>query len=182
MATLKIPITSADHFQGPESAEVTLTEYGDYECPYCGRAYPIVKRVQKHLGKRLRFVFRNFPLTGMHPHAETAAETAEFAGAHMKFWEMHDLLFESQERMGGPLFLELAEELELPAVALRQALEDGEFKTRVRGDFTGGVRSGVNGTPTFFIDGLRHDGPFDFESLVNAIDAAMSPAKRTATK
>ena len=182
MATLKIPITSADHFQGPESAEVTLTEYGDYECPYCGRAYPIVKRVRKHLGKRLRFVFRNFPLVEMHPHAEAAAETAEFAGAHGKFWEMHDLLFERQERLGGPLFLELAEKLELPATDLAEALEDGTFKSRVRGDFTGGVRSGVNGTPTFFIDGLRHDGPFDFESLVNAIDAAMSPAKRAATK
>ena len=180
MATLKIPITSADHCQGPESAEVTLTEYGDYECPHCGRAYPIVKRVQRHFGKRLRFVFRNFPLGEMHPHAEAAAETAEFAGAHGKFWEMHDLLFENQERLSVQLFLELAQELELPATALRQALEVGEFKARVRGDFTGGVRSGVNGTPTFFINGRRHDGPFDFESLVTAMEAAMREAKSAA--
>jgi protein-disulfide isomerase len=180
MATLKIPITSADHFQGPESAEVTLTEYGDYECPHCGRAYPIVKHVQKHLGKRLRFVFRNFPLVEMHPHAEAAAETAEFAGAHGKFWEMHDLLFENQERLSGQLFLGLAQELELPATVLAEALEDGEFKNRVRGDFDGGVRSGVNGTPTFYIDALRHDGPFDFESLVTAIEAATSAAKGAA--
>ena len=182
MATLKVPVTSADHVQGPENAEVTLTEYGDYECPYCGHAYPIVKRVQKHLGTRLRFVFRNFPLVGIHPHAEAAAETAEFAGAHGKFWEMHHLLFENQFRLSDQLFFGLARELDLPPTALAKALEDGAFKSRVRGDFTGGVRSGVNGTPTFYIDGLRHDGPFDFESLVTAIDAAMSPAKRADTK
>ena len=176
MATLRNPVTSEDHFQGPESAELTLTEYGDYECPHCGRAYPIVKRVQKHFGERLRFVFRNFPLKEMHPHAEAAAETAEFAGARGKFWEMHDLLFENQERLGGPLFMELAEKLELPATGLRQALEDKEFRIRVRGDFAGGVRSGVNGTPTFFINGQRHDGPFDFEFLVAAMDAAMKAA------
>lgn len=176
MATLTIPVTSADHVQGPESAELTLTEYGDYECPYCGRAYPIVKRVQKHFGERLRFVFRNFPLSELHPHAEAAAETAEFAGARGKFWEMHDLLFENQERLGGPLFMELAEKLELPVTGLSHALEDKEYRTRVRGDFAGGVRSGVNGTPTFFINGRRHDGPFDFEFLVEAMEAAMKAA------
>ena len=180
MATLKVPITSADHFQGPESAEVALTEYGDYECPHCGRAYPIVKRVQRHFGKQLRFVFRNFPLQEMHPHAEAAAETAEFADAHGKFWEMHDLLFENQERLGVQLFLELARELVIPETALRQALDVGEFKTRVRSDFTGGVRSGVNGTPTFFINGQRHDGSSDFESLVTAMEAALREAENAA--
>ncbi len=95
MSTLKVPVGTADHIQGDENAALTLVEYGDYECPHCGHAYPIVKRVQKHFGKRLRFVFRNFPLNEIHPHAESAAETAEFAGAHGKFWEMHDLLFES---------------------------------------------------------------------------------------
>ena len=182
MATLKVPVTSEDHFQGQESTELTLTEYGDYECPYCGRAYPIVKRVQKHFGTRLRFVFRNFPLREMHPHAEGAAETAEFAGPHGKFWEMHDLLFENQKRLGDPLFLELAEKLGLPATALRRALEDGEFRDRVRGDFAGGVRSGVNGTPTFFINGQRHDGPFDFERLVASMEAATSAAPSAARK
>jgi protein-disulfide isomerase len=182
MATLKVPVTSEDHFQGPDSAELTLTEYGDYECPHCGRAYPIVKRVQRHFGTRLRFVFRNFPLGQMHPHAEAAAETAEFAGAHGKFWEMHDLLFENQERLGDPLFMELADKLDLPAAALRQALEGGEFRTRVRGDFAGGVRSGVNGTPTFFINGQRHDRPFDFEFLVKAMEAAINDAIKAARK
>lgn len=180
MATLKVPITSADHFQGSEGAEATVVEYGDYECPHCGRAYPIVKRVRRHFGKRLRFVFRNFPLSEMHPHAEAAAETAEFAGAHGKFWEMHDLLFENQERLSDQLFLGLARALELSPPSLRQALEDGEFATRVRGDFTGGVRSGVNGTPTFFINGRRHDGPFEFDSLVSAIEEALSAAKAVA--
>jgi protein-disulfide isomerase len=145
-------------------------EYGDYECPYCGRAYPIVKRVQKHFAKGLRFVFRNFPLSNMHPQAESAAETAEFAGAHGKFWEMHDGLFENQERLGGPLYLELAQAMSLSAEQLQQALEEGKYQKRVRADFSTGVRSGVNGTPTFFINGKRHDGPFDFESLVLAIE------------
>ena len=177
MATLKIPITPEDHNQGPENAEVTLVEYGDYECPHCGRAYPIVKQVQKHFRKRVRLVFRNFPLAEMHPHAEAAAEVAEFAGAQGKFWEMHDLLFENQTRLGDALFAELARKLKLSTSAMEQALEQNTFEARVRADFSGGVRSGVNGTPTFFINGHRHDDSFDFETLVSAIDGAMNKAK-----
>jgi protein-disulfide isomerase len=177
MATLKLPITGEDHAQGPETAEVTLVEYGDYECPHCGRAYPIVRQVQRHYGKRLRFIFRNFPLSEMHPHAESAAETTEFAGAHEQFWGMHDLLFENQAHLGGALYEQLAQKLDLPPAELRKALGDGIYKTRVQADFSGGVRSGVNGTPTFFINGHRHDGPFDFEYLVLAIDEAMGHAK-----
>src|ERR1700676_3967697 len=175
MAKLTPPVTPEDHIQGPEDAEVTLVEYGDYECPHCGSAYPIVMRVQKHFGKRLRFVYRNFPLSEIHPHAESAAETAEFAGAHGKFWEMHDLLFENQERLGERLYSELAQEMKLSPQELGQALEEGKYKSRVRDDFSGGVRSGVNGTPTFFINGKRHNGPFDFDTLVRAIEAAMLP-------
>jgi protein-disulfide isomerase len=125
MAELRVAVTPKDHVQGPDDAPVTLVEYGDYQCPYCGQAYPIVKRVQKHFGKTLRFVFRNFPLREVHPHAESAAETAEYAGAHGKFWEMHDLLFENQERLAEPLYLELAKKLGLDAAALRQSLADG---------------------------------------------------------
>jgi protein-disulfide isomerase len=172
MPRLKTPVTQDDHIQGPEDAAATLVEYGDYECPHCGRAYPIVNRVQKHFGKGLRFVFRNFPLSEMHPQAESAAETAEFAGAHGKFWEMHDSLFENQERLGGSLYLELAKKLGLAVTELRKALEEGKYKDDVRADFSSGVRSGVNGTPTFFINGERHDGPFDYESLVRAIEEA----------
>jgi protein-disulfide isomerase len=177
VATLKVSLTAEDHAQGPESAEATLVEYGDYECPYCGQAYPIVKQVQKQFGKRLRFVFRNFPLSQMHPHAEAAAEVAEFAGAQGKFWEMHDQLYENQDRFGETLYLSLGEELGLSTTAMRQALKEGTFKARVRADFTGGVRSGVNGTPTFFINGHRHDSSFDFETLFSAIQQAMTTAK-----
>lgn len=99
MAKLRTPVTSRDHIQGPEDAELTLVEYGDYECPSCGSAYPIVKRIQEQLGKRLRFVFRNFPLSEIHPHAESAAEAVEFSAAQGRFWEMHDLLFENQEQL-----------------------------------------------------------------------------------
>ena len=179
MATLKVPVTSDNHIQGSESAQATLVEYGDYECPYCGRAYPIVKRIQEHFGKRLRLVFRNFPLSEMHPNAESAAETAEFAGAKGKFWEMHDLLFENQNRLGEPLYLALAEELDLSPASLRQALEAREYVGRIRADFKGGVRSGVNGTPTFFINGWRHDGSYDFDDLAGAIEEAIGAAENT---
>src|SRR6516225_10943810 len=97
--SLRVPINDQDHIQGNSDARCTLVEYGDYECPHCGHAYPIVKRIQKHFGKKLRFVFRNFPLAEMHPHAQSAAETAEYAGAHGKFWEMHDGLFQNQEQL-----------------------------------------------------------------------------------
>jgi protein-disulfide isomerase len=171
MAVLKVPVTGEDHVQGDPAAEITLLEYGDYECPHCGRAHPIVKRVQKHFGRRLRFVFRNFPLAQAHPHAQAAAETAEFAGAHGRFWEMHDLLFENQARLGPPLFLSLAAELGLAGPALVEALSAAEFAARVRRDFMGGARSGVNGTPTFFINEQRHDGPWEFADLVAALEA-----------
>ena len=180
MAALKVPISPEDHVQGAESARVTLVEYGDYECPHCGRAYPIVKRLQKHFAEGLRLAFRNFPLSEMHPNAEPAAETAEFAGAQGHFWEMHDLLFENQESLGQRLYAQLARGLDLSPEALRRALEDQEYKARVQADFKGGVRSGVNGTPTFFINGHRHDGPFDFEDLALAIDEALNATKHAA--
>lgn len=174
MSTLKIPVGPEDHLQGDAHAPVTLVEYGDYECPHCGRAYPIVKQVQKHFGKKLRFVFRNFPLNEAHAHAEAAAETAEFAGVNHKFWEMHDLLFDNQDRLARPLFGELARKLGLDTVALQKALETREYAPRIRADFSGGARSGVNGTPTFFINGQRLDAPFDYEDLVRAIDAELA--------
>ncbi len=174
MSKLKIPVTAADHSQGSADAPITLVEYGDYQCPHCGRAYPIVKRVQKHFGKRLRFIFRNFPLGEMHPEAESAAESAEFASANNKFWEMHDVLFENQDELGLNLYLSLAAQLNLSGEALEQALENDEFTERVRADFSGGVRSGVNGTPTFFINGQRHDASFDYPDLAAAIDEALA--------
>jgi protein-disulfide isomerase len=173
MATLKVPITSNDHIRGDQDAPITLVEYGDYECPHCGHAYPIIKRVQEHFGRRLRFVFRNFPLNEIHPHAQAAAESAEFAAAHDRFWEMHDGIFENQRTLGLPLLGELAQSLGMPATDLRYALETQKYAERVREDFLGGVRSGVNGTPTLFVNGHRHDGPFEFEDLVEAIETRL---------
>jgi protein-disulfide isomerase len=174
MSKLSVPVGAKDHRQGDPGAACTLLEYGDYQCPSCGQAYPIVKRLQKHFGKQMSFVFRNFPLTQMHPYAEPAAEAAEFAGAHKKFWEMHDLLYENQDRLDdGGLLDELAQGLHLAPAQLHEALETKEFQPRVKADFSGGVRSGVNGTPTFFINGQRHDGSYDFDSLVEAVDRVL---------
>jgi protein-disulfide isomerase len=169
MATLKVPVTSADHVSGPADAPVTLVEYGDYECGHCGAAHPIVNLVRRRFGQDLRFAFRHFPMSTVHPNAESAAETAEFAGANGLFWEMHDALYENQDQLGPPLLLALAGALGLSQPALQHALVTGLFAAKVRKDFLGGVRSGVNGTPAFFINGRRHDGTYAFEDLVAAI-------------
>jgi protein-disulfide isomerase len=174
MTTLRTPVSSEDHTQGNPNAPCTLVEYGDYECPHCGRAYSIVKRLQQHFGDRLLFVYRNFPLARSHPNAQPAAEAAEFAATQGKFWEMHDLLFENHDRLGPELYEKLARQLGLDPVALADALDTGQFRDRVRADFMGGVRSGVNGTPTFFINGQRHDDSFDYPALVDAINAALA--------
>jgi protein-disulfide isomerase len=126
-------------------------EYGDYECPHCGAAHPVVKRVQRHFGRELRFVFRHFPLTEIHSNAEAAAETAEFADAQQRFWDMHDLLFASQDRLGLSLLLGAARALGLSEQVLRKALVSETYAPKVQSDFMGGVRSGVNGTATFFV-------------------------------
>jgi protein-disulfide isomerase len=173
MATLRAPVTSTDHIRGWQRAPVTLIEYGDYECPYCAAAHPIVNRVRQHFGKKLRFVFRHFPLTAMHPHAEGAAESAEFAGVNGAFWGMHDCLCENQNRMDSALFLALAEGLGLSAIALQHALVTRTFSPKVRDDFLGGVRSGVNGTPCFFVNDKHHDGSLTKEDLVEAIEAQL---------
>src|SRR5437899_3140658 len=135
MASLKVPVTEADHVQGDDSAPVTLVEYGDYECPHCAHAHGIVQQLQEQYGEQLRFVFRNFPLTEIHPLAEPAAEAAEFAATHGKFWEMHDAIYENQEDLSPELLLELAGELELSASGLRKALKDHEFQEKIRSEF-----------------------------------------------
>jgi len=170
---LKPPVGERDHAQGPADARVTLVEYGDYECPHCGRAYPIVKAVQRHFGPRLRFVFRNFPLTEAHPHAALAAAAAETAADHGKFWEMHDLLFEHQDRLEAPDLVQYASRLGIRSEGFLDAIRSEEKAKRVRADFMSGARSGVNGTPTFFINGVRHDEAWDYADLVAAIEASM---------
>jgi protein-disulfide isomerase len=172
MNRLLVPVTANDHIQGGADAQWTLVEYGDYECPVCGEAYPIVKQLQEHLGDRLLFVFRNFPLRQIHRMAEFAAETAEFAAAHGRFWQMHDLLFENQEDLEDELLFRLTTKIGLSADQLRRSLASETYRDRIDLDFRGGIRSGVNGTPTFFINGARHDGSFDFDTLLRAIAEA----------
>lgn len=173
MSMLKVPVTPDDHIQGDDTALITLVEYGDYECPFCGSAYPIIKHIQKHFGKQLRFVFRNFPLTELHSHAEVAAETAEFAATYGRFWEMHDLIYENQEQLGMPMLLKLAETLNLSETDLKHTIVNKTFAPKIKKDFLGGVRSGVNGTPTFFINDQRYNGPFEFDDLVAAIESVL---------
>lgn len=169
---LKIPVSSKDHIQGLEQAPLTLVEYGDYECPYCGMAYPIVKRLQKHFGDRLRLVFRNFPLIDSHPHAGIAAMTAEFAASKGKFWEMHDLLYENQEHLDLADLVGYAESLNLSSTELKNAIQKEIFTEKIQNDFMGGVRSGVNGTPSFFINEIRFNGSFEYENLLQALNDA----------
>jgi protein-disulfide isomerase len=170
-ATLTLPVGERDHAAGPEDAPLTLVEYADYECPYSARAYPIVKEVQRRLGKRLRFVFRNFPLTKIHAHAQHAAEAAEAAAAQRAFWQMHDRLFERQLALDDEHLLEYAAELGLDADRVGGQLAAGVHRARVREDFLSGVQSGVKGTPTFFINGLRHDGGYDLALLLAALES-----------
>jgi protein-disulfide isomerase len=174
VATLSSPVTNADHAQGRVDATVTLVEYGDYECPHCGLAYPIVKAVQGDLGPRLRFVFRNFPLKELHPHAFHAAEAAEAAGSQGRFWDMHDLLFEHQRELADDKLGEYAGALLLDRSRFARELTSHVHAARVRTDFAGGVRSGVNGTPTFFINGVRYDGPWDVDSLTARLERVAS--------
>jgi protein-disulfide isomerase len=157
-ATLTPPVSEADHAAGPDDAPVALVEYGDYECPYCGMAHPIVKKAQEDLGSQLRFVFRNFPLAEAHPHARLAAQAAEAAGAQGKFWEMHDTLFEHQDALEVADLIGYAKSLGLDTAKFERDLEAAAYVKRVRDDFRSGVRSGVNGTPTFFMNGARYDG------------------------
>ncbi len=171
-AALTQPVGKRDHIQGPTDAAVTLVEYGDYECPHCGRAYPIVKAILRQMGPRLRFVYRNFPLRESHPHAEQAAEAAEAAGAQGKFWEMHDRLFERQFALEGEHLIEYAGDLGLDVARFRKELGSGVYAPRVREDFRSGVTSGVNGTPTFFINGVRHDDSWELEPLLAALEEA----------
>jgi protein-disulfide isomerase len=180
MSTLLTPpISDRDHVLGPADAPVTLVEYGDYECPHCGMAHPIVASIIRRMGDSLRFVYRHFPLTRLHPHAEHAAEMAEAAGNRGKFWPMHNLLFENQQALDDEDLLAYAARLGIAPEWAASALLSHTFAERVREDFMSGVRSGVNGTPTFFVNGIRHDAPWDEPTLFDALQsAAMESARR----
>jgi protein-disulfide isomerase len=175
--SLRPAVSEHDHVAGRADAPLTLVEYGDYQCPHCAAADPVVRAVQKAFGHDLRFVFRNFPLTEMHPEAEPAAELAEAAAVQGKFWEVHDAIFawsrrHGPESLGPSAYASIAATLSLDAAALDAAVREHRYLARIRDDFNGGVRSGVNGTPTFFINGRRHDGAPTVEDLSAALKAS----------
>jgi protein-disulfide isomerase len=166
------PVTDLDHAQGDASASVTLIEYGDFECPSCGRAYPVLKRVKARMGSRLRFIFRHFPLAENHPHAEHAAEASESVatlGGKPAFWSMHDQLFENQRALEDDALARYADESGVDGRAVLEDLAEGTYTQYVRDSLVKGARAGVNGTPTLFIDGIRYDGPRDEETLMAAL-------------
>jgi protein-disulfide isomerase len=173
------PVSARDHVTGSEDAAVALVEYGDYECPYCGMAYQVVKSAQRELDKDLRFVFRNFPLAEAHPHARLAAEAAEAAAAQGKFWEMHDVLFEHQDALEAEDIIGYAKSLGLDMTQFGKDLQDAKYTKRVREDFRSGVKSGVNGTPTFFINGSRYEGSWANEkAFIHALHEAAQQSDR----
>ena len=169
MSRLREPVNARDHILGDPGAPVVLVEYGDFECPFCGRAHYVVETLREMLAERLCFVFRHFPLANTHPHALLAAEAAEAAGAQGRFWPMHDLLFENQEALELPDLVRYASLAGVEIEPFVADLRTHRFREAIRADLHSGAISGVNGTPTFFINGLRHDGGWDFDSLWRAI-------------
>ena len=179
---LTIPVSGRDHIVGPANAPVILLEYGDYECPYCGAAYPVVEELRRTLEDILQFAYRHFPLSQIHPHAQIAAEAAEAAGAQRKFWAMHDALFTHQDALDVNHLILYARAIGLDTEAFSSELAAHVHAARVREDFMSGVRSGVNGTPTFFINGLRYDGPRDFETMFTVLTRVAEDARHGAVR
>jgi protein-disulfide isomerase len=171
MSELTLPVDDKDHSEGPKDAPATLVEYGDFECPYCGQMYGVIKEVQKIMGDRLRFVFRHFPITQSHPHAGHAAEFAEAAAEIGEFWAAHDALYEHQWALEDANLVGYGADLGMTEQDVLQAF-DGLYDARIQKDFIGGARSGVNGTPSLFINGTRYDGNRDVRSLRIALAQA----------
>jgi protein-disulfide isomerase len=169
---LVLPVApERDHIRGPRGAPVTLVEYGDYECPFCGAAHGVVEAVRAEMGDLLQFAYRHFPLTTVHPHAFAAAEAAEAAGAQGRFWPMHDSLFGDQRHLAAHDLLTRARALGLDIDRFEADLTTGAHAGRVQEDFVSGVRSGVPGTPAFFVNGMRYEGPSDVAGLLAAVQA-----------
>jgi protein-disulfide isomerase len=170
MSELILPVSGRDHVKGPRSAPVTLVEYGDYECPYCGQAYWCIKDLEETLGDLLCFAFRNLPLAYMHPHAEHAAEAVEASAAQGKFWEMHGSLFEHQEALHDRDLVDYAARIGLDVPLFIREMTLHRYAAQVRDDFLGGVRCGVTGTPTLFVNGVLYRGSLNLRSLLAAIE------------
>jgi formate-nitrite transporter family protein len=169
MAKLAIPVSAHDHAQGPAAAPLTLVEYGDFQCPHCALAHPWVTQIARELPDSLRIVFRHFPLTQVHPLAQRAAEAAEAAAAQGHFWEMVALIYRNQDELDDDSLVRYARKANLDTKRFRKELDAGIHAPRVRADFLGGVRGGVKGTPTFFINGERYEGVFNLDALVAAL-------------
>jgi protein-disulfide isomerase len=160
---LSIPVGPDDHSRGPVDARLTVVEYGDYQCPYCGQAYPIVEQLRTTFADSMRLIFRNLPLADVHPHAEAAAEMAEAVAQQGKFWEIHDALYENQRDLSDAALRRYVEGVGANVDEANKAIADGGPRERVEADFEGAIRSGANGTPTFFVNGVRYDGSWMYE-------------------
>ncbi|KIC63982.1 DsbA family protein [Chryseobacterium taiwanense] len=156
--SLKPSVNKNDHTQGNENADLVIVEYGDYQCPYCGAAYPVLKELMREFGSQVQFVFRNFPLSEMHPYAKPAAIAAEAANLQGKFWEMHDAIYENQQNLNELYLFELAEAIGLDISQFKEDIQKAELEEKVDSDFESGVISGVNGTPSFFINDKKFNG------------------------
>jgi protein-disulfide isomerase len=181
MAKLKPPVSVQDHVKGDLHAPVILVEYGDFQCPHCGAAYPIVKQIVKDYKEKMAFVFRHFPLAEIHPFAQAAAVASEAAANQGKFWQMHALIFENQHLLGLEMLLQLAESLKLDMKIFSHDFKDPKLFKKVEDNFESGILSGVNGTPSFYINGIKYNDSYDYESLTRAIDQAIkeNPVSKT---
>jgi len=169
MTQLKPRLSEKDHIQGNFNAAIELVEYGDYQCPYCGQAYPIVRKIQEDFGNDLKFSFRNFPLSKIHPQAKMAAVATEAAALQGKFWEMHHIVFENQRRIHETALMEYAQRIGLNISQFEKDLQNYSLVEKVENDFESGLRSGVNATPTFFIDGKKYNGNWEVNNLESFI-------------
>ncbi len=172
-AFLVEPVNADDHSRGNEGAAITLVEYGDYECPYCAMADPVVKQLLEEFGEDLRLIFRNLPLADVHPHAEQAAEFAEAVALQGKFWEMHDALFKNRKDLTEPALRNYASDVGAEAKRLDEDLESGAPRRRVDADLESAIRSGANGTPTFFINGERYDASWSYEPFAEYLHGVL---------
>ncbi|MDB5227128.1 MAG: DsbA family protein [Bacteroidota bacterium] len=177
MSQLHPAVNSKDYIQGNHSASLELVEYGDYQCPYCGRAYPIIKKIQQKLGDDLKFVFRNFPLSDMHPDAFNAAIAAEAAAMQNKFWEMHDIIFENQQELDGESLFVYADSIGLDVERFKKDIQNDALVAKVEQDFESGVRSGVNGTPSFYINGEKYNGDWEEHAFTEYLKSQLEVIK-----
>ena len=181
MTQLRTNVTHTDHIFGNENAPLELVEYGDYECPHCGRAYPIVKDITRQMGDHLKFVFRNFPLSNVHPHAVSAAVATEAAALQGKYWEMHDIIFENQQTLEAAHLFLFAHKVGLDLERFKTDIQDPALNDKVEKDFYGGLRSGVNATPTFYINGQKYDGDWSGHHLLNYLKSVLAEITASAS-